>query len=324
MSRVIGIPVYSTFRRSTVTGWTVAIGLPREFVDAPLPTSAMDGVRGRRSGPRLKSRLGLVGGSGHSATRQGAHESPQGVGKRQASGSIGRRSAGTRSGRGSAAQPPLLLLAHNREQLENMVADRTQELAAANERLRAEIVAREQAQSALLQAQKMEAMGQLTGGVAHDFNNLLTAVSGSLALLEPHIPDERSVRLLRAAQRGRVPWREADRIPAGLCPQAAARSGPGGPQFRHCRDKRNAAPLDWCLRRSSACFSQLISGRSWSISSDRDGSPQCCSQRARRYVGRRRAGNRDGKYSRQEVRNCRTNSSVRTVFSCRCETPEPG
>ena len=31
-----GIPVYSTFRRSTMTGWTVAIGLPREFVDAPL------------------------------------------------------------------------------------------------------------------------------------------------------------------------------------------------------------------------------------------------------------------------------------------------
>jgi signal transduction histidine kinase len=59
--------------------------------------------------------------------------------------------------------------------LEKMVSDRTHELVD-------EMSKREQAEQTLRQAQKMEAIGQLTGGIAHDFNNMLAVVLGNLDL----------------------------------------------------------------------------------------------------------------------------------------------
>ena len=81
------------------------------------------------------------------------------------------------------------------ESLEEAVRTRTQELEAENE-------ARRKAEESLRQAQKMEVVGQLTGGVAHDFNNLLTIVLGGLDTIGRQLPalaqSPAAVRIARA------------------------------------------------------------------------------------------------------------------------------
>jgi len=96
-------------------------------------------------------------------------------------------------------------------ELERRVAERTAELAQTNAHLERRVEERTREREAALaqvhEMQKVESLGQLTGGVAHDFNNLLMAVLGNLEILSKYIPDDPKLRRLidtaiKGAERG--------------------------------------------------------------------------------------------------------------------------
>ena len=92
-------------------------------------------------------------------------------------------------------------------ELEHRVRERTAELERTNRELERRVEERtrerETALAQLHEMQKLETLGQLTGGVAHDFNNVLMAILGNLEILRKYIPhDPRLVRLIDGAIQG--------------------------------------------------------------------------------------------------------------------------
>ena len=122
------------------------------------------------------------------------------------------------------------------------------DLAGVNElladRIQAAVAERDAAQAALFQSQKLEAIGQLTGGVAHDFNNLLTVIIGALDVVDRNPTDEaRRQRMIAAAM---AAAKRGEKLTQHLL--AFARRQPLRPEV--CRVDRLIAESEGLLRRA--------------------------------------------------------------------------
>jgi PAS domain S-box-containing protein len=135
----------------------------------------------------------------------------------------------------------------------------------------AELTARRKAEEALRQAQKMEAIGQLTGGVAHDFNNLLQIISGTLNLLERRISkgDSSNSELLRLVETGNRGTRRAATLTQRLL--AFSRKQPLAP--RSLEPNRIVTRMSELLRNTlgeSISIETVLAGGLWPIFADAD------------------------------------------------------
>lgn len=204
---VDGEAVLAAYARSRLSDWRAAVGVPEHVLTLPLRRSLMllaalggalallSGVLALVFGRRIAGPLGVLAAQA-AAIGRGEPVPPRRTRIREA----------TRASE-ALAQASALLVKREAElrslnaALEERVAQRTRNLEEANARLVAEAAERARAEAQLRQAQKMEAVGRLTGGVAHDFNNLLTVVIGNIAMALRRLEEDRPARA-EAALRG--------------------------------------------------------------------------------------------------------------------------